>query len=243
VILRRPWLSGMVQSRPSQFTSSSDGMSHVVEIAVRPGFDVDSADEILWSLGQVPWSELNHAYGPAIEVPVLIYAVLVGADETRHEAWWELWGNVHHQGTVYEATVPTVPFIGLLARAEGHPDRIEALGFLREVALGNGSFAAAVRRAVRPFAVSLAANWERETGLVQRAILWLISAFPDLPPQSPDLCRLIPEPMRASWDEVLKAMTDRVSGIEEKLDEDSDASMDRRAALEAWALAGWPSTV
>jgi hypothetical protein len=38
-------------------------------------------------------------------VPGQLAAVSVGDDETRDEAWWNLWGNIH-QGTIYEATAP-----------------------------------------------------------------------------------------------------------------------------------------
>jgi hypothetical protein len=36
-------------------------------------------------------------------------------DATRQAAWWELWGNIHHQGSVYEATLPAVDLLIALA--------------------------------------------------------------------------------------------------------------------------------
>jgi len=214
----------------------------VVEIVVRPGYPADSGNELVQVMSQVPWPSLSHAYGPAIDLPALLYAVVAGAGETRPDAWWELWGNVHHQGTVYEATVRAVPFIGLVATAADHPDRVEAIAFLRAIALGDGSYKLTVRDAVRPLAQSLATASRNESQLVQRAILWLISAFPELLPSYQDLCILIPEPMRSTWDEVLEANTARIAGRDENADEPSDEVMDRIDTMERWALDGWTET-
>ena len=79
------------------------------------------------ALDAVPWLRLGHAYGPARDVPALLYAVTVGGTDARKAAWWELWGNIHHQGTVYEATSPAVPFIAALAGRDGYPDRVQAV--------------------------------------------------------------------------------------------------------------------
>ena len=57
---------------------------------------------------------------------------------TRKSAWWNLWGNIHHQGTIYGATVPAVPIFGSLATWRAYPDRAEAIRFLREIAAAPG---------------------------------------------------------------------------------------------------------
>jgi hypothetical protein len=197
----------------------------------------EQAAALAADLASVDWSSLHHAYGPASEVGALLLAIAIGGNEVRREAWWELWGNVHHQATVYEATVPAVSFIAVVARWPGHPDRIEALNFLREIALGNGTFAEAVHLAVRAHAVSLLDNWTVEPEHVQRALLWLSSAYPDLAQGHPGLTQLVPESMRVAWSEALDSR-----GRREDLDEDDfDALMDRQSELEAWALAGWPT--
>lgn len=54
---------------------------------------------------QIDWASLSHAYGPATNVPDLLRALLTGSEE---ETWLELWNDVHHQGSVYSATAPTV---------------------------------------------------------------------------------------------------------------------------------------
>ncbi|WP_393082065.1 hypothetical protein [Streptomyces sp. LN704] len=62
-------------------------------------------------LDGVPWSALTHAYGSAEDVPELIRALYQGDMETTDEAIYELYGNIHHQGTVYPASAPAVPFL------------------------------------------------------------------------------------------------------------------------------------
>ncbi|MFE4701200.1 hypothetical protein ACFRIC_29490 [Streptomyces sp. NPDC056738] len=71
-------------------------------------------------LDDVPWSELDHAYGPAEDVPELIRALYGHDEEAADEAVYELYGNIHHQGTIYEASAPAVPF---LAHAALHAPR------------------------------------------------------------------------------------------------------------------------
>lgn len=95
-------------------------------IVVRPSLEAERAHGLLEHVAVVPWPELYHAYGPAIDVPGQLAAVIVGDDETRDEAWWNLWGNIHHQGTIYEATVPGVPLLlGLADWVSGSADSPE----------------------------------------------------------------------------------------------------------------------
>ncbi len=194
------------------------------------------------SLSRVPWATLTHAYGPAEDVPALLLAVRVGTDAIRDLAWWELWGNVHHQGTVYEATVSSVPFIAAIAADEAHPDRVEALSFLREIAIGDGTHAPAVHQAVRPRAHALVEAWEHEPELLRRALLWLSSAFPELTEEHPGLTAHLPEALQPAWNELLVERRLHDAGDDDALESmyNDDDVMDRRSELEQWALAGWP---
>ncbi|MBV7699510.1 hypothetical protein [Streptomyces sp. TRM70350] len=67
-------------------------------------------------LDAVPWHALTHAYGSAEDVPELIRALHQGDEETADEAIYELYGNIHHQGTVYPASAPAVPFLAHAVR-------------------------------------------------------------------------------------------------------------------------------
>ncbi|MET8859276.1 hypothetical protein [Streptomyces sp. NPDC004579] len=71
-------------------------------------------------LDDVRWSDLTHAYGPAEDVPELIRALYEDDEEAADEAVYELYGNIHHQGTIYQASAPAVPF---LAHAALHAPR------------------------------------------------------------------------------------------------------------------------
>lgn len=221
--------------RYAVFETSKGGTPPLVPVRLRADVSVAERDDLVRALGAVPWERVHHAYGPARDVSVHLYAATLGTAETRAAAWWELWGNVHHQSTVYEATVHAVPFVAAMAGDPKHPDRVQALSFLREVAIGSGEHAPAVREAVRPLAESLLSRAQAEPALVQQALAWLLSAFPSLVPAHPNLERLVPPALREGWAEVL----DRVRTRHEDREYYDDAALDRQEEVERWALAGW----
>ncbi len=221
---------------PTEYQSHQTGAPRTVQIAMRSGVDEGVVDRSTESLAEVRWHEVHHAYGLATNVPALLLAIVVGTDEVRSPAWWELWGNIHHQGTAYEATARSVPFIEAVAGSLEHPDGVEALSFLRQIVVGNGTCAAAVRAAVRPGVEASLANWEMEPDLIQRALSWLASVYPDLASLHPGLEQLVPESMRSKWAEVVTRSGYPIA----YQDESTDDAMDRQAELERWVPAGWP---
>jgi hypothetical protein len=64
---------------------------------------------VLEGLDDVDWTSLTHAYGPADDVPRCIRALASRRKKKREKPLWELFGNIWHQGTVYEATAAAVP--------------------------------------------------------------------------------------------------------------------------------------
>ena len=66
---------------------------------------------MLDGLEHVPWPELQHAYGTAEDVPGLIRDLAAGGQELSDAALEELFGNIWHQGTVYESTSHAVPYL------------------------------------------------------------------------------------------------------------------------------------
>ncbi len=219
------------------FETSKDGKLALVPVRLRADVSAAERDDLVGALDAVPWQQLHHAYGVADDVAVHLYAATLGQAEARAAAWWELWGNVHHQGTVYEATAYAVPFVAAIAGDQKHPDRVQAVSFLREVAVGSGHHAPAVREAVRPFAQALLTRAPVEAALVQQALVWLLSAFPSLVPEHPTLERLVPPALRIGWNEVLERV--RTRHEDREYDEEDDASFDRQQEVEQWALAGW----
>jgi len=91
---------------------------------------------MLERLNQIDWQGLEHAYGPASDVPELIRDLTSADTGAREKALSNLYGNIWHQGTVYEATAPTVPFLIELLEADEVQGKHEILIFLAHLATG-----------------------------------------------------------------------------------------------------------
>ena len=91
---------------------------------------------MLESLNAVNWSHLEHAYGPADDVPDLIRALTSPLYETRRRTFRTLYSNIYHQGTVYEATAFTVPFFLELLQGPDVQCKAEILVLLAHLARG-----------------------------------------------------------------------------------------------------------
>lgn len=77
----------------------------------------DDLQSLLEAIDRVPWAKVEHAYGPATDVPGLIRALTSPDVKVRNDAWYELHGNLWHQGTIYEASAYAVPiFLELLKK-------------------------------------------------------------------------------------------------------------------------------
>jgi len=90
----------------------------------------------LAGLEEIDWHSLQHAYGPADDVPHLLRLLLSSDGEVRDSAWQELYGNIWHQGDVYQATSYAVPFLIRMLDAEEALDKDSILAFLQAVATG-----------------------------------------------------------------------------------------------------------
>ncbi|MET9232637.1 hypothetical protein [Lentzea sp. NPDC003310] len=66
---------------------------------------------MLNGLDEIDWAALEHAYGAAEDVPDQLRALVSADDTERSDALGELFGNIYHQGTIYEATAYAVPFL------------------------------------------------------------------------------------------------------------------------------------
>lgn len=85
-------------------------------------------------LDEIEWAELIHAYGDASDVPDDIHALVSSDEKAAEDALRRLFGNIHHQGTLYTATTPAVPFLAEASIAL-KPDRAAAvLGLLSAIA-------------------------------------------------------------------------------------------------------------
>jgi hypothetical protein len=79
---------------------------------------------------------LTHAYGAATDVPAQIRALRSSVASERERALWELYGNIFHQGTRYDATAYAVPFLLEVLAAPDCPDRTGLLDLLAGIAVG-----------------------------------------------------------------------------------------------------------
>ncbi len=86
-------------------------------------------------LDDIPWDELEHAYGRASVVPSLIRGMVsLDADE-RARAVDGFWGGPLHQGSIYTSSLAAVPFLieSLVVR---HADRDQLLQMLAAIGVG-----------------------------------------------------------------------------------------------------------
>ncbi|MFF3031634.1 PBS lyase [Streptomyces rubiginosohelvolus] len=74
-------------------------------------------------IDEVDWASMEHAYGPADDVPELLRG-LASADAAEREAALDgMYGAVHHQGDVYACTLACIPFLFELVVDPGVQDR------------------------------------------------------------------------------------------------------------------------
>jgi hypothetical protein len=84
----------------------------------------------------VAWHRLHHAYGPATDVPGQLRALRSTDADERRAALAELYGNICHQGTRWQASAAAVPALVTLVDDATTPERAEVLRLLRAVAIG-----------------------------------------------------------------------------------------------------------
>src|SRR5262249_42376794 len=97
--------------------------------SVRPLDTSHREADVLQGLGAVPWADLEHAYGPATDVPALLRKLLDADPKVRSEVLWTLYGNVFHQGTRYPATPYVIPFLIEMCVSPDVPNRGDLLRF------------------------------------------------------------------------------------------------------------------
>lgn len=92
---------------------------------------------MLDGLDDINWSQFKHAYGNASDVPDDIRALLSPDAETVSDALGRCCGNLHHQGTVYEATAYAVPFLVEFLTLTDFPEKLNLLYYLIEFTNGH----------------------------------------------------------------------------------------------------------
>jgi hypothetical protein len=89
----------------------------------------------LAGLHEVAWDELEHAYGKASSVPHMLDALSSASEDDRGWAISGLSASINHQGSVYSASGPAVPFLVELAGRADVEDRQRILHLLAGLAV------------------------------------------------------------------------------------------------------------
>ncbi|WP_406454819.1 HEAT repeat domain-containing protein [Streptomyces sp. NBC_00876] len=74
-------------------------------------------------IDEVDWASMEHAYGPADDVPGLLQGLASADPAERETALDGMYGAVHHQGDVYACTLACIPFLFELVVDPAVPDR------------------------------------------------------------------------------------------------------------------------
>ncbi|MFJ4678025.1 hypothetical protein [Kitasatospora sp. NPDC088783] len=140
---------------------------------------------VLAGLDAHPWAAVNHAYGPAEDLPGLLRALAEdGAD--AEEALDELYGSIVHQGTVYAASADAAPYLARIAASGRRSlDALRLLGCLAESEDEYEVAPGAVRAAVAaqlPLLLPLLAD---QDAAVRQAAGWTVGHTRDAGPALP----------------------------------------------------------
>ncbi|KAJ5603689.1 hypothetical protein N7537_006645 [Penicillium hordei] len=87
-------------------------------------------------LDSVNWTSLHHAYGEATDVPNNLRALLSPNESDRSDAYEDLYSNIFHQATRYEATAYAVPYLLKILESPATPARASVINYLVDLALG-----------------------------------------------------------------------------------------------------------
>jgi HEAT repeat protein len=142
---------------------------------------------MLEHLDEVNWRSLTHAYGTAEDVPVLLRRLAAGNAEEQRNVIYEFFGNIWHQGTVYEASAHAVPFLIEILNAPSIGCRPDILHLLQ--ALASGSSYHDVHQSLESY------QGQRQTpefqGKVQRELTWVVAAHRAVVDGVPSYLRLL----------------------------------------------------
>src|SRR5258706_13832566 len=81
------------------------------------------------SLTDARWTQLEHAYGSASDIPEVLTLAATDFTPGHHDesAWSELWSALCHQGDIYTASYAALPHIVAIARGRAMPGPYDPL--------------------------------------------------------------------------------------------------------------------
>jgi hypothetical protein len=197
---------------------------------------------VLEGLDDVPWNTLHHAYGEATDVPELIRSLVSPEQGVRAKALWELYGNIWHQHTVYEASSRAVPFLLEVAVSPEVPDdtRAGVMQLLADIADGSSYVDVhepvfedmGVDLGVEPGQLERELEWVRRAREAVRGELGVLTR--DLDPSAPGERRKAAVYVASMFPEAAEAVAPRLRAVRDAADEPSL----RQGASLALALLG-----
>ena len=153
---------------------------------------------MLEKLDDISWKELRHAYGSAEDVPGQIRNLLSPDQKTRKQARWQLYGNIFHQGSRYEASPYAVPFLYELIQSEDTPERVELILMLVHLALGyeesflpEGLDISTYRQSLKKAEEQLSEEQRKENLLYGHSLSALIDVYDEVKKGLPILYKLL----------------------------------------------------
>jgi hypothetical protein len=178
---------------------------------------------MLAGLDNINWSQLHHAFGSASEVPNWIRALLSEDRQMREKAIYELYENLLHQGSVYEASFYALPFLLELLKFSTSPDKADFAVLLADMGNNSGSdryelseteertanknleernkYAEAIRLSVRKELNTLYPYLFHEVYYVRAVIAHALQAFPE---KSQETIPLLEKALETESDETTK---------------------------------------
>ncbi|WP_329028956.1 PBS lyase [Streptomyces sp. NBC_01423] len=84
-------------------------------------------------IDEVDWASMEHAYGPADDVPALLRGLASADPAERERALDGMYGAVHHQGDVYPCTLACIPFLFELVTDPAVVDRGDLVELLTSI--------------------------------------------------------------------------------------------------------------
>jgi len=91
---------------------------------------------MLEGLNNVDWQNVRHCNGPANDIPKLLQDLLSNDKKTQSSAILQLFDNIWHHGTVYEATAQAVPFLYEILESPNCFERFSVVWLLGAIAHG-----------------------------------------------------------------------------------------------------------
>lgn len=143
---------------------------------------------MLEGLDEINWSQLAHAYGEASDVPSQIRGLISEDEPERRRAFYELCGNIYHQGSLYEATVAAVPFLLEIYRSLKAPDQEELALLIALIAAGKGYYSKlgiseSIRDSIRPCLPSLVPYLHHKESHLRQASFLAIRSYAEAEPE------------------------------------------------------------